>query len=205
MAAHIAVAAGIAGIEHTEGGNGFEALVGLRGLNGITTAAANAEQSQMFAIRARILADVIGGSANVLNAVLRLVGITRFATAGALVGGIEGNSDIAFFRQLLCVQSGDLLFDAAIGMGDDNGRIFFCRVVTGRRINIRRDFYAGLFLRVFHRMNIYLAGFVLCNCPGIGKGKGVVFVVISHAVFSKSECHCGGQEKDFAVHCSSVV
>ena len=158
----------------------------------------------MFAVRARILANVISGGANVFNAVLRLVGIAWFATAGALTGGIEGNGDIAFFRQLLCVQSGDLLFDASIGMGDDNGRIFFRRVVIGRRINIRRDFYAGLFLRVSHRVNIHLAGFVLRDCPGISQGKGIVPVIIGHAVFSKGKCHCGGK-KEFCDSCAAPL
>lgn len=99
--------------------------------------------------RLSVLADEIGGGADVFDAVLRFVGVARCAAACALVGGVKGDGQIALFGKFLRVQACHLLFHAAVGVRHHDGRVFFVGVKIGGRVHIGGNFNAGLFLHVF--------------------------------------------------------
>ncbi len=184
LRAHIAVAPRVARVKHADGCHGFEAFVGLRGFDRITAAAANAEQAQIIGIGALILADKVCSGADVFDAVLRFVGVARATAACALIGGVKSDGDVALFGEFLRVQACDLLFYAAIRMGNDDGGIFFRGVKIGRRIDIGGDFNAGVLLRVFHGVDIDFAFHVLRDGVVVSEGKRVVAVIGGHGVCS---------------------
>ena len=72
-------------------------------VSGVAATAANAEQAEFACVCAFILADEIGGGADIFNAVLRFVGVTRCAAACALVGGVKGDGQITLFGEFLRV------------------------------------------------------------------------------------------------------
>lgn len=99
----------------------FEAFVGLRCRQRITTATTDAKQAQTLFIDAGKLADEIGHTVNVFDAIRRFVDAARLTTAGILVRRIGRVGDVALFGQALGIQTGDLFFHAAIGVCNDHG------------------------------------------------------------------------------------
>ena len=59
--------------------------------------------------------------------------MARSALAFALVGGIKGQSHIAFLSKIPTVERSHLFLHAATGMGEDNGRIGRAGVEIGRK------------------------------------------------------------------------
>ena len=51
------------------------------------------------------IVSYVGGPADVLDAVGRLVRVARFALAGSLIGGVECQTDITLFSHALAVKS----------------------------------------------------------------------------------------------------
>ena len=177
LAAHVAIAPGIPGVEHADGGDGPKTLVGLRSLDGIAATAANSQQAQTAGIGSGVLGDEIGCCADVLDAVLRLVGVAWRAAAAALICSVEGDGDITLLGKLLGIKTRDLLLHAPVGVGHHDDGVFLLGVVTGRCVDIGHHIDTGLVLGVFHRMDVYLAGLVCRDGIGIGEGEGVVLVV----------------------------
>jgi hypothetical protein len=75
----------------------------LRGLDGIAATAANSQQAQTAGIDSGVLGDEIGRCADVLDAILRLVGVAWCTAAAALICSVKGDGDVALLgqRQLL--------------------------------------------------------------------------------------------------------
>lgn len=112
-------------IEHTECSNRLETFVCLRSFQRISATAANAEDSDSPCINSKVLGEDIGSTANVLNAVCRLVRIAGFSLARSLKGCIECKADIPLFGHPLAVKSCNLLFYTSIRVCDDKCRITF--------------------------------------------------------------------------------
>lgn len=83
-------------IEHAERSDRLEPFVGLCRCQRIAATAADAENTHTVCIHTRILQQDVGGTADVIDAVGRLVRIARLALAGSLIGGIERQADITF-------------------------------------------------------------------------------------------------------------
>lgn len=79
---------------------------------------------------------------NIFSAELGLVGMAWISAACALVGCVSGDGDIAVFCQALGIKARDLFLYAAIGMGNDYGRIRAVSFIVGRSVDIGRYFYA---------------------------------------------------------------
>ena len=73
---------------------------------------------------------------NILSAEEWHVLVARFALAGALVGSIGSDGNVAKLRQALRIKPCNLFLNAAIGVGNNNGRVFLRRVVVGRGVDI---------------------------------------------------------------------
>ena len=172
---HKAITAHQPGVEHAYGGNRLEALVALPGLQRITTAAADAQEAYAFGVDTGVVGNKVGHAVNVFDTVGGFVDVARLATAGALVGGVGGNGDIALVSQALGIQARDLFLDPAVGVRDDDGRVFFARIVVGRCVHIGGDIQAVEL--VGNRMDIDLARFVASDCIGVGQGERVGLVV----------------------------
>ena len=123
--------------------------------------------------------------ADVFNAVLRFIGVARTAAACALVSGVKSDGDVALLGKFLRIQACDLLFHAAIRMGNDDGGIFFRGVVIGGRVHIGGDFNAGVLLRVFHGVDIDFAFHVLRDGVVVSQREGIAAVVCGHGVCSE--------------------
>ncbi len=169
------VAAHQASIEKADGGNGVQAFVTLRGGKGVAASAANAKRADAVFVHALSGFQKINHRMHVIGAIGGFVGLTRLAAAGALIRGIGRNGDIAFFGQTLRIKAGHLLFHAAIGMGDGNGGIAFCRVEIRRRVNVGR--YSNTIALMMNGVNVKLAGFIFRDGALINQVEWVVLVL----------------------------
>ena len=111
----------------------------------------------------------------VLDTVSRFIYATRHSTAGTLVSRIGGNGDVTLFGKALRIQSGNLLFYAAIRMCHNDSRVFFSGIVVSRGIDIRGNLDAMEI--VFHRMNVDLTFDVLSDGTVINQREGIFFVI----------------------------
>ena len=98
---------------------------------------------------------------NIFGAVKGFVGVARFAFACALVSSVSRNGDVAELCKALCIQSCNLFFNAAVGVGNNNGRVFFSRVIACRGVNIGGNFQPVQI--VAYGVDIYLPFYVLGN------------------------------------------
>ena len=66
--------------------------------------------------------------------------MARFACACALIRCVSRNGNVAKFGKALCVKPRNLFFNAAVGVGNNNSGVFFCRVIACRGVNIGGNF-----------------------------------------------------------------
>ncbi|MNS37119.1 hypothetical protein D3C72_693240 [compost metagenome] len=190
----VAIATHPARVEHAHGRHRLESLVGLRGGQRVATATADAEQAQTLAVDASILGDEVRHAVDILDAVRRLVDAARLSATCALIRGIGGNRDVALFGQSLGIQTGDLLFHAAIGVRHHHRRVGLLRIVVGRGVDVGSDVQA--IELVADRMDVDLAGFILGNCTVVSQGERVLFVVGGAGFASRNTDH-GGHQRGF--------
>ena len=171
----VAVAAHPARVEHAHRGQRFEAFVGLRRRQRITTAATDPEQPQTLAINAGKLADKVGHAVNVFDTVRRFIDAARLTTAGALIRRIGSDGDVALFGQALGIQTGNLFLHAAIGVCNDHGRVSLLGVIASRGVDVGGD--VQTIELVADRMDVDLARFVGADRAIIGEGERVLLVV----------------------------
>lgn len=108
---------------------------------------------------------------NVFGAVKGLVGVGWFAFACALISSVSRDGDVAECGKALGVQPCNLFFNAAIGVGNDNSGVFFCRVIACRGVNIGGNFQSVQL--VAYGVDIYLPFYVLGNGIAVNKPPGV--------------------------------
>ena len=134
----------------------------------------------------------VGGTADVIDAVGRLVRIAWLALAGSLIGGIERQADITFFRHALTVKSCYLLLHSAVRVRYDEGRIAFRGVVARRRIDIGGNFQPVQV--VGNGADIHLARNIFGNGIGIDQSPRVTVVALEGRHICRGECfvlfHC---------------
>ena len=179
-------------IEHAERSDRLEPFVGLCRCQRIAATAADAENTHTVCIHTRILQQDVGGTADVIDAVGRLVRIARLALAGSLIGGIERQADITFFRHALTVKSCYLLLHSAVRVRYDEGRIAFRGVVARRRIDIGGNFQPVQV--VGNGADIHLARNIFGNGIGIDQSPRVTVVALEGRHICRGECfvlfHC---------------
>lgn len=96
-----------------------------------------------------------------------------FTFACALISSVSRDGDVAECGKALCVKPCNLFFNAAVGVGNNNGRIFFSRIIACRCINIGGNFQSVQF--VAYGVDIYLPFYVLGNGIFINKPPGLLF------------------------------
>ena len=179
-------------IEHAERSARLEPFVGLCRCQRIAATAADAENTHTVCIHTRIVQQDVGGTADVIDAVGRLVRIARLALAGSLIGGIERQADITFFRHALTVKSCYLLLHSAVRVRYDEGRIAFRGVVARRRIDIGGNFQPVQV--VGNGADIHLARNIFGNGIGIDQSPRVTVVALEGRHICRGECfvlfHC---------------
>ena len=168
------VAANEAGIEQAERGHGLKSLVGLCGLGSIASAAAVAKNPHALGIDSGISGEHVGGAVNILHSVGGAVGAAGLSSAGALISGVEGKSDISFPGHNLGIVASLLFFHAPVGMGHYQSRIFLRRVVAGRRIDIGGN--AEAVEIVGNRVDVHFTGLVGLDGVVVHKSVGIAFV-----------------------------
>ena len=107
-----------------------------------------------------------------------LVHIAGLAPARALIHRIRRDGDVALLSQTLGIQTGDLFFDTAVGVGNHDGRILLAYVITRRGIDVGRNIDA--IELVCDRMNVDLAFDIFGNRAFIGQSEGVLFIICCH-------------------------
>ena len=192
-------------IEHAERSDRLEPFVGLCRCQRIAATAADAENTHTVCIHTRILQQDVGGTADVIDAVGRLVRIARLALAGSLIGGIERQADITFFRHALTVKSCYLLLHSAVRVRYDEGRIAFRGCLPDRisrfiglcadgrrRIDIGGNFQPVQV--VGNGADIHLARNIFGNGIGIDQSPRVTVVALEGRHICRGECfvlfHC---------------
>lgn len=63
-----------------------------------------------------------------------------FAFACALISSVSRDGDVAECGKALSVQPCNLFLNAAVGVGNNNSGVFFCRVIACRGVNIGGNF-----------------------------------------------------------------
>ena len=120
---------------------------------------------------------------NVFGAVKGLIGVARFAFACALISSVSRDGDVAECGKALGVQPCNLFFNAAVGVGNNNSGVFFCRVIACRGVNIGGNFQPVQL--VAYWVDIYLPFYVLSNGIAVNKPPGV-----SVCRFGCKSCAC---------------
>ena len=98
----------------------FGAFIDLGGADGVTASSADAENADAFFIHQRMVAQKVGGGAEILHPRFGAFDITRFAAAFAVMRSVESERHITAFRQFLRIKSGSLLLYASERMADDD-------------------------------------------------------------------------------------
>lgn len=151
------------GVEQAHGRYRLQALIALRGGKSVAASAANTKRADTIRIYARVAFQEIHRGVHIVNTVRGLICLARLTGACALVRGIGSNRDVTLLRQALRIQARDLLFHAAVGVGDRNGGVGFRRIKIRRSVDVRGDFKT-LIVRVGHRVNIDGAFLILGEC-----------------------------------------
>ena len=106
-----------------------------------------------------------------------------FAFACALISSVSRDGDVAECGKALCVKPCNLFFNAAVGVGNNNSGVFFCRVIACRGVNIGGNFQPVQL--VAYGVDIYLPFYVLGNGIAVNKPLGV-----SVCMFGCKSCAC---------------
>ena len=97
--------------------------------------------------------------------------MARFVCACALIRCVSRNGNVAKFGKALCVKPRNLFFNAAVGVGNNNSGVFFCRAIACRGVNIGGNFQPVQL--VAYVVDIYLPFYVLGNGIAVNKPSGV--------------------------------
>lgn len=97
--------------------------------------------------------------------------MARFACACALIRCVSRNGNVAECGKALCVKPRNLFFNAAVGVGNNNSGVFFCRVIACRGVNIGGNFQPVQL--VAYGVDVYLPFYVLGNGIAVNKPPGV--------------------------------
>lgn len=109
--------------------------------------------------------------------------MARFACACALIRCVSCDGDVAEFGKALGIQPCNLFFNAAVGVGNNNSGVFFCRVIACRGVNIGGNFQPVQL--VAYGVDVYLPFYVLGNGIAVNKPLGV-----SVCRFGSKGCAC---------------
>lgn len=88
--------------------------------------------------------------------------MSRFTAAGALVTSIGRNGDVTHACKFFSKKTDNLFFHAAVRVSNNDGRIGFLRIVTGRSVDVCGN--ANSVNSIGNRMNIYFTDNIFCNC-----------------------------------------
>ena len=123
---------------------------------------------------------------DVLGAVEGHILAARFAAARALEGRIGRYRDVAELRQALREEARDLLLDAAVGVGDCDGGIFFRFVVARGRVDVGGDFNSVQL--VADGVYVDLAGLVLRYRAFVDEAEGIFRLFRRVRLMGESRC-----------------
>lgn len=84
--------------------------------------------------------------------------MARFAFACSLISSVSRDGDVAECGKALGVQPCYLFLNAAVGVGNNNSGVFFCRVIACRGVNIGGNFQP--IQLVAYGVDIYLPFYV---------------------------------------------
>ena len=177
------------GVEHAQCGYRLESFVGLCSLQRIATAATDAKYADALGIHAGILCQDVASTMDVLDAVGRLVHVTRLALASALIGRIESKADVALLRHALAVKSGHLFLATSVGMRHHESGIGFRCVISGRGIDVGG--YLQSVQVVSDTVNVHFSRFVPGNGTPINQSERIVVGALNRIEinYSKRFCH----------------
>lgn len=167
---HVTVATYPSGVEHAQGRNRLEALVGLRRGQRVPAATADAEQAQALPIDASVLGEEVRHAMDVLDTVGGFVHVARLAATGTLIGRIGGNRYVALLRQALGIQARDLFLHPTIRVRHDDCGIFLRRVIVRGGVDVGGNLQTVEL--VCDRVDVNLARFVLGDRAVIGRVNG---------------------------------
>ena len=152
-------------------------MVDLGGADGITASAADAEHSDALLVHQRVIAQEVGGGAEVLNPRLRAFDMARLSAALAVMRGVECERHITKFRQLLRIQPGGLFLHAAERMADDHGGLLPGTCNVFRNIQVSDHFNP----EAVPETDLFDCHF-LTGRKGIARSRGTT-------AFSQCECY----------------
>ena len=134
-----AVADDAAHVVHARGGDGLDAVVDLRRLEGECAAAADADGADPVSVHEGTRAQEVHACAEVLGEDLGRGDVPGLAAAFAVEGFVKGDGHEAALGHGLRIDARALFLDAAVGGAHDEGRMFFGCVDIFRQVHVGRQ------------------------------------------------------------------